>query len=205
MKPLSKANFIGQHYESVQGKPGVFANLFQKKRWEMREKLNITMTYYNYLEAETFIEDLKESVEENIPFYTEDLINLLYVDFVRQIREFSDLDALSKKLIYKKELLHPPAEKRVEFTNITPNHGKRMEIEVRRRSPSKVTVTIEIQRKAGLRGEVLLMRMSEMNPGFFITLEELISILVNDFLEGIQKGQKSAIMESIIERILDRP
>jgi len=201
LKAYSAVNFIRLHYEGTKSKNPISA-FFQKTRWNFRETLHILITYFDYLELETFIGDLKESAEEDIPFYVEDLLVLLYEDFIRQVREFSDMESLSKKLAYKQQKHRPQTDKKVDYARIAPNQQRRFEYEVRRKQ-AMMKISMQITRKAGLRGEVLLMKMAQTNSEFHLTLEELLSILVKDFLENIHKGSKSAIMESILDRITE--
>lgn len=60
-------------------------------------------------------------------------------------------------------------------------------------------ITVEFHRKYLERGEIFLYDLIKISPKFSMTLEELVTILVIDFVQEVEKGNSKKVMDQIIK------
>lgn len=196
----NKLNLVWERFCEVTGNNSAlsFWERFspQKKRVII---LRIKLEWYQYLRAETFVDDLIEIAGEELTFSVEQLIGILYDDFLRQIRMDVDIKELYNRLKDKQAQRH---KKRTEesFVRVSPNHWSLREqaVEVQKKM---IAFDISISRKSALRGEVFLHDLARHEPSnsLFMSLEELITILLLDFIAEVQKGNQSSVMKRIMQ------
>ena len=195
-------NLIRERFSELTGHShhSLWSSLFRRKQ-PQEVILRIRIEWYAYLRADTFIEDLAELAGEEFSFDVVQLVALLYDDFLRQIRLGVELKDLYKRLREKQERIAAARTKIVEdFVQVAENHWSliKKEVKVKRRM---VGFDLRIARKSALRGEVLLYDLSraagQTEP--LLSLEELITILLLDFVAEIQNGNQTAVMKKIVQ------
>lgn len=180
----------------------LWSSLFPRKQ-PQEVVLRIRIEWYAYLRADTFIQDLSELAGRELNFDVFHLIALLYDDFLRQIRLGVDLKELHKRIGEKKSRIESAKTKVVEeFVQVSENHWSliKRQVMVKQRV---VGFDLRIARKSALRGEVFLYDLcravDEKEP--LLSLEELITILLLDFVAEIQNGNQTAVMKRIIQSL----
>jgi hypothetical protein len=182
--------------------------------------IDIVIPYYDYLRGQVLLADM-EKILDNCPgIDLGKLINLLYLQFLSQIRkgittvnnrkQGLDLNILSYKLIsLKNEYIEEPPKlvekiQIEEFKQITPTtwilQEQVEEIEhTSKEKPKNAYLTIRIKNQEVYRGEVLIYDLQQINPELSLNVEELIQILYMDFITKIKKdGNSDSVMKSIV-------
>jgi len=203
VKPLRKLNLISDRLQEIASPPkGIFATLFGSSRHRAKVDIRVRLPQYEYLRAEMFVEDLLDLCDDEVSLGVDDLIAILYKDFLDTIARGANQKELVFKLLDKRDKYLKPSEVIKEFVNISQNHLHLTEKVI----PKKikwVVMQLEFSRKAALRGEVFLMDLSQLDPKFQLTLEELISILVIDFVTQLKAGNDAKLIQSIIDNLQD--
>lgn len=142
----------------------------------------------SFLRAAVLCEDIQELSE--LPFVQNDLLNLLYNDF----------------LIYAKK--HPDPRAIFNLLTSLEQSGKEQRLQQQNKSvfkmihqdsrQDKVEMQLRMRRKVALRGEVLLADMEEVQPDHGYTLERIFELLYIDFIEQFRKGNTADAMNKII-------
>jgi hypothetical protein len=181
----------------------LFRALFSSRRY-----LTIAIPYYDYLRGNVFIEDLKDAYGEDIPlmFDISVLLLLLYDDFMNQVKrgaKHHDI-AMYLKQGMRKYFAKQKQEKRVMqavterlFTFET------VEEEVEEEVKEKTAyLEMRIRESEILRGEVLLHDVEPFMEGVCVTIEQLISLVYLNFIEGIKtEGNSPGVQKSIVAHL----
>jgi hypothetical protein len=204
MMPLSKLNLISDRMQEMTTAPrGLFASIFRAGPQKVAKvDLSIRIPHYDLLRAEMFTEDIMELCDYELKLNVYELVALLFKDFLSQVTNGTDHRLLLTKLMEKHDAYIRPTEIRKEYIQVTSNHLKFKEVVV----PKKikwVVLKLELTRKAALRGEVFLMDLSQIEPRFQITLEELIPILIMDFVIQLKAGNDGKLIQGIIDNLRD--
>ena len=84
--------------------------------------------------------------------------------------------------------------------DVAPNHWSLVEKVV----PKKmkwVVLQMEITRHIAYRGEGVLMDLAMIEPGFHMTLEELLSVLTMDMIALVRGGNDAKVIQRIISNL----
>lgn len=200
MKPLSQVNQLSKGLREIaQEKKGLYSFLLGKFEKYSRNQLHIHIPHYEILRAKSFLDDVMELTDHLILLTLEDLIALLYNQFLLQVRNAAKISTLGTRILKKKvELAENSVKLVTSFEEINPNHWALVEKQVKTKLKTK-TITIELHRKYIERGEIFLYDLMKISPNFSMTLEELISLLLIDFVHEIEKGNSKRVMDQIIK------
>jgi hypothetical protein len=155
--------------------------------------LTINVPLNLYLRAEVFCEDIHDLSE--MPFVQNDLMNLLYNDFLLFAKKNPDPLALFRLLT---SLDQSGKDSRLEkqgetvFTLIHKDKNQNMK-----------TLNLRMRRKFALRGEVMLADMEEVQPKHGYTLEKVFELLYIDFIDKFRKGNNADAIKKILHLLDD--
>jgi hypothetical protein len=192
MGKYSRANFLDEELSLI-GSSDFLGKLLHKMNKSSIVLLSIDVPLNLYLRAEVFCEDIQEL--SNMPFVQNDLMNLLYNDFLLFAKKNPDPRALFRLL-----------------TSLDQQAGKDAQLEKQKESVFKLihknknqdmtTLHLRMRRKYALRGEVMLCDMEEVQPEHGYTLEKVMELLYIDFIDKFRKGNHADAVENIL-RLLD--
>lgn len=192
MRKYSQANLLEEEL-SLMKSFDFFGKLLYKMNKSSTVLLSIDVPLPLYLRAEVFCEDIQDL--SNMPFVQNDLMNLLYNDF----------------LLFAKKNPNPMALFRM-LTSLEVQAGKDAKLERKGTTVFKLihtekqqdmkTLNLRMRRKFALRGEVMLADMEEVEPNHGYTLEKVFELLYIDFIEKFRKGDHTNAIENIL-RLLD--
>ena len=153
-----------------------------------------------YFRAEIFCEDVQELSE--MMFAHNDLLDLLYHDFLVYIRKNSNPQALYNLLT---QIDRNPAPV-VRYIEEEPNEYST--ILSRNENPAvregnTQTMVFQMKRKQALRGEVLLADLAEVYPDHHFTLEMVLEMLYIDFVEKLKRGENPQALNNIVKMLTD--
>lgn len=185
----------------------------QKGFWDYllhnRRIITIEVPYYEYLRGTIFIDDLKDSYQEEVPsnFDIAGLIYLLYDDFIKQVKRGASNKEIAQFLLRGKEeyFYSRKKEKRV-MRAITERllEFKSFEEEESVRTDERTAfIDLKIQEKEILRGEVLLHDLEPHLNDVPISIEDILTIRFLDFVSDIKKeGSSPSVQKSIVARFI---
>lgn len=127
---------------------------------------------------------------------------MLFKDFLSQVTNGTDQRVLLTKLMEKHEFYLRPTEIRKEYMQVSPNHLQFKDVVVPKKT-KWVVLQLQLTRKAALRGEVFLMDLSQIDSRFQLTLEELVPILVVDFVVQLKSGNDENLIQRIMATLRD--
>lgn len=207
MKSYSKLNLL-QNKLTGRDEPKSLLEYFFTSKYSY---VTFTVPYYDYIRGEVFIDDLRDVMGKEVPllFDLSGLINLLYEDFLTQIKKGTNLESMANFLVNSKSrYINPPMiEKRVikeVNTNLFSLETVEDEVEeVKDDEPyKKAEITIRLKSSAILRGEVFLHDLSDYMSDDFLNIEELFTVLYLDFINKIREnGNTLTVMKAISKRI----
>ncbi|MEH7375680.1 hypothetical protein [Neobacillus drentensis] len=193
MGKYSRADLLKEELSLI-GSSDFFGRFLQKVNKTSSVLLTIEVPLNLYLRAEVFCEDIHELAE--MPFVQNDLINLLYNDFLTYAKKNPDPRALFRLL-----------------TSLDQQAGKNTRLEKKGESVFKLshkdvhqemkTMQLRMRRKFALRGEVLLADMEEVQPKHGYTLERVFELLYIDFIDKFRKGDNAAAIKNILALLED--
>jgi hypothetical protein len=133
----------------------------------------------------------------------EGLIGLLYTDFLRQVKDGTNLHTFAQLISRKKNDLEELNQVKVrDLVQKSPYKYVMEDRAVRYSENPMMIYSVKIYKKAAWRGEVLLYDMSQLVPGFDVTLEELIAIRYQDVMNAVKTGNTN-IFDMIIANLKD--
>ncbi|WP_209124454.1 hypothetical protein [Alkalihalobacillus sp. BA299] len=140
-----------------------------------------------YLRAEVFCDDIRELSEDE--FDQNILLGILYEDFLRVNRAKESLFNL-----YRRLTVHEKKSPSIKGLHIDDYYHD---------DPYEDTheLTVRIQRKEALRGEVLLSDLSNFYPDHPFTLEMVLETIYIDFLEDIKKDGSHKAVKELLKRM----
>ncbi|WP_066297409.1 hypothetical protein [Bacillus sp. FJAT-29937] len=205
-KSFSQLNLLQKKLSNI-GEKSWFDNFFTSKYRFIELKLPL----YEYLRGKVFIEDivdLYEEEEESIDISINQLIDILYIDFLSQIKKGVSFENMANYLVSKKQqyLSPPTSQKRIMKrvnTNLFTFKTVEEEVSITPEEESQhAYITLKIKEAALLRGEVFLHDLTPYLAGHSLQIEEVIIILYLDFIEKIKdKGNNLEVMKAIVNRL----
>jgi hypothetical protein len=151
--------------------------------------LKIYLPYEIHLRAEVFCDDIRELSEES--FTQNDLLGILYEDFLRENRAKESLFNL-----YRRLNVHEKKSPSIKGLYINEDEQEELYENV-------YEVTMRIKRKEALRGEVLLSDLSNFYPEHPFTLEMVLETIYIDFIEDIKKDGSHKAVKELLKRMGD--
>lgn len=209
MKPLSKLNLIsGRLQELSSPRKGVLGVLFDAllgssgSKRQAKVDLSVRLPQHDYVRAEMFIGDVMEMAGDDVSLRVDELIAIIYQDFLATVVRGVNQKQLASKLAQKRDKYFRPSDKVEELVNVSPNHWTLSERVVTKKV-KWVVLRMEIARHIVFRGEGFLMDLSLIEPEFHMTLEELISVLTMDFIAQVRSGNDAKVIQRIINNLQD--
>lgn len=206
LKRVSAVDLIGariKEIDEIQKKKGFFSRFLQKRKWFESDTvlLELKIPHYDLVRGELFCEDITEMAagddgEQELTFEIDDLLCLLYKDFLIQIRHY-DMRTLYEKV---KNLQSKYQTRSVELKQKNEFVWERIE-KISSRGQKIVNYWIEVKKKYVLRGEVFLLDLSNKYQDVSMTVEELISFLYRDFINNVRQGNNDKIIREILKNI----
>jgi hypothetical protein len=172
-----------------------WSDLFSRSKRFVR--VSIRAEEIDFSRAAVFIGDINAKTRGAFDELTvEHLIHLLYADFLRHIRENLsevkiDADSVTMEdtvrgLIEKRQIYFPRNKLKDPGTYLsTPKRWAFFEIHLRR--------------EAAQRGTVFLYDAASVFPNFEMSLEELLSLLLLDFVAQLRKGNQKAMINALLD------
>lgn len=181
---MNKSNFsmIRQRLNEL------FGTKDRSRRRQLAKELTLRARDIDFLRAEVFLDDLVAVSGEDVAALTLPvLICLLYEDFLQEVRNTFDVEAMLQRL-NEKRIQHFRKGCEADFDNI--------------RMRSKwISYPLVMKRSLALRGEVFLHDLAMHSGSFEMTIDELLSILFMDFMGEVRKGNQRKLMKLIISRL----
>lgn len=167
-------------------------------------RLTITVPLYDLKRAKVFVGTINEIIaDETDDIYTvEDLLNLLFLDFLRQIDRGMNLDTLAKWI--------NSVKKEENGTELSINHylDEKKEINIedlrhhfKRKNTMKedsANISVKIEKQHVLKGEVLLHDLQELYPDIQLDVEEFLTLRFKDIVAQIKCGNYQ-ILKNIVD------
>jgi hypothetical protein len=179
---------------------GLLNRLFESKY----ARLNIHVPLYDLKRAKVFVGTINEIIKDEIDdIYTvEELINLLFLDFLRQIDRGMNFDTLAKWISSVKQdennselsinyYLEEKDELNIEDLK---QHFKRKNT----KKEESAYISVKIEKQYVLRGEVLLHDLQELYPALQLNVEEFLTLRFKDIMSQIKSGNYQ-ILKNIVE------
>ncbi|MGM0890564.1 MAG: hypothetical protein ACQEW5_27430 [Bacillota bacterium] len=192
MGKYSQANLIDEELSLI-GSSNFIGKLLHKVNKSSTVILTIDVPLNLFLRAEVFCEDIQDL--SDMHFEQNDLMNLLYNDFLLFAKKNPDSKALFRLLTS----LEQHAGKNSRLQKYGKSTFKLIHID---KNQEMKTLNLRMRRKFALRGEVLLADMEEVQPDHGYTLEKVFELLYIDFIDKFRKGNHSGAVENIL-RLLD--
>lgn len=192
MGKYSRANLLDEELSLI-GSSDFIGKLLHKMNKSSIVLLSIDVPLNLYLRAEVLCEDIQDL--SNMPFVQNDLINLLYNDFLLFAKRNPDPNALFRLLTSLETQAGKDATLERQGTSVFKLIHKEKKQEMK-------TLNSRMRRKSALRGEVMLADMEEVAPNHGYTLEKVCELLYMDFIDKFRKGSQIDALETIL-RLLD--
>lgn len=150
--------------------------------------LRIELHKADLFRLQVFVNDVIEQGGNEFDYCIEELIGVLYVEFIRKVRDGSlKYPSLTKKLTEFYQQYKAPTFEDI-WEEVNPYQIKRTSKRVPR-NRGFIAYPIEMDKRGVLRGEVLLMDLyGEEKERIGINVADLISYLLLDFCSDIKKG-----------------
>lgn len=198
MKKYSQANLLSEELVNSYQGAGFIDKVLYRLVKQSSAVVYLTIPRPIYFRAEIFCEDVQEMSE--MVFTHNDLLDLLYHDFLVYIKKNPDPQALYNLLI---QINHNPAavkhyvevgETNEYLPSLTKNTVRENNIQ---------TLVIKMKRKQALRGEVLLADLAEVYPDHHFTLEMVLEMLYIDFVEKLKRGENPQALNNIVKMLTE--
>jgi len=206
LKRVSAIDLIGariKEIDEIQKKKGFFSRFLQKRKWFESDTvlLELKIPHYDLVRGELFCEDITEMAagddeEQELTFEIDDLLFLLYKDFLIQIRHY-DIRTLYEKV---KNLQSKYQTRSMDLKQKNDFVWERIE-KTSSRGQKIINYLFEIKKKYVLRGEVFLLDLSSKYQDVTMTVEELISFLYSDFIYNVRQGNNDKIIREILKNL----
>lgn len=193
MGKYSRADLLKEELALISSSD-LFGRFLQKVNKTSTVLLTIEVPLNLYLRAEVFCEDIQELAE--MPFVQNDLINLLYNDFLTYAKKNPDPRALFRLLTSLDQQAGKDARLEKQVGSVFKLTHKDVHQEMK-------TLQLRMRRKFALRGEVLLADMEEVQPEHGYTLERVFELLYIDFIDKFRKGDNAAAIKNILALLED--
>ncbi|MGP9043959.1 hypothetical protein [Cytobacillus kochii] len=175
-----------------------------------RKYITIALPYYDYLRGKVFIEDMRDTFPDEVPFQFDmgTLLYMLYDDFLMQIKKGAPYEQIAtyltngkrkhfQKRTKPKRVMKPLTKHVFEFHTVEEEQDTSEE-----REGENAYLEIRMKESEILRGEILLHDLSSMMKDIMITVEEMIAIIYLDFIQHVKNGGNSSkVQKSILMHI----
>ncbi|MGE6756004.1 hypothetical protein ACQKFO_21620 [Rossellomorea sp. NPDC071047] len=166
------------------------SGLFNKFFSNVGEKYKITIPASIILRAELFCDDVTQ--ESGIHFTFHDLMEILLEDFLRSIRRNPDPTQIYQGLKARDQ--RPPS--------INSYQEEESEYDARMSNKSKrVNIPITLDRRKSLKFEVFLADLEEIYPESPFYVEDVLEILLCDFIHCYKNGLLGQAFNEIVKMI----
>lgn len=159
--------------------------------------VNVKIPEYDLLRAEVFLEDVMETIDREYEVSMIELTALLIKDFLRITNTNTKMEELKTNLMSKKIEYLSAKERVKEWVEVAPGHNALRERE-RMRRRRYFELQLEIPRKVALRAEIILYDLEQMYAPFQMSLEELVTILILEFVHQLQTGKQKDIVKKFV-------
>ncbi|KZE67997.1 hypothetical protein AWM68_17655 [Fictibacillus phosphorivorans] len=204
IKSYSGLNLLQKHLKGISETKGFLSYFLSSHRY-----LNIQMPYYDYLRGKIFINDLRDNHVDSVPynFDINDLIWMLYQDFLNQVKKGAQNDQIAAYLVGGKQRYFKKQKKAKKVMKPLTEHVFTFEIvdeEVEENTDSEdnaktAYLDIRISESELLRGEVLIHDLTAYLKGVEVSIEEVVTIVYLDFIENVKSnGNSVKVQKSIL-------
>ncbi|MGE1102245.1 hypothetical protein [Peribacillus simplex] len=192
MGKYSQANLLVEELSLI-GSSNFIGKLLHKVNKSSTVLLRVDVPLNLFLRAEVFCEDIQDL--SDMHFELNDLMNLLYNDFLLFAKKNPDSNALFRLLTSLDQYAGKDSrlEKYGDYAFKLIHRDKNQDMK---------TLNLRMRRKFALRGEVLLADMEEVQPEHGYTLEKVFELLYIDFIDKFRKDNHAGAVENIL-RLLD--
>ncbi|PGQ88321.1 hypothetical protein [Priestia megaterium] len=190
MKKYSSSNLLQK--ELTQGsKNSFFGKLLYEFDKSSTKTLTLLVPMDVFVRAQVFCEDIEDL--SGMEFTQADLIDILYMDFLTEIKAKPDHQGIFNMLIQLergsgKDLGIVRSKKGSVFEVIHEFRDKNME-----------ELKVKFRRKLILRGEILLADLESVFPDHGFMLENVLELLYCDFINNYRKGNNKKAVKEILK------
>ncbi|MGQ9024191.1 hypothetical protein [Bacillus sp. 18-5] len=181
---------IHEELEMMSVTSSKWSNLIRKAYKAIMQDITLELQLEPFilLRAKTICEDIEDLAEEE--FELEDLLGLLYKDFLKQIKRTSDIVSL-------RELYRRIEVRKNNYLKLSTYDGECVEL----RNEGLVTYRIKMKREDVLRGEVFLWDVA--GEDVEISIGEIIEISLNEFVAEFMRGKGKFIVQKLIRSLTE--
>jgi hypothetical protein len=172
-------------------------------------RLTISLPVYDLKRAAVFVGTVNELIEDETDklFTIEQLISILYEDFLRQVEQGMDLDTLAEAIERKMNEFKKAEMKVYHYLSdvqddLKLNDLKRQFKEKKQVHNEQTYFQFRILKKYVLKGEVILHDLNELYPRIQLSVEELIALRFKDVMKQIKAGDYR-ILTNIVRKLTD--
>ncbi|WP_260288493.1 hypothetical protein [Peribacillus aracenensis] len=194
MVKYSAANLLDEELSFI-GSTDFISKMIYKMTKTSTVSLKIEVPLNLYLRAEVLCEDIMELSE--MPFHQNNLMNLLYNDFLLHAKKNPDPMAIFNLLNRLEKEIGKESSFQQQAGTTTFNRLQR-----EKRQQMKI-LDCSMRRKSALRGEVILADMEDVQEAHGYTLERVFELLYIDFIEKFKRGGTKDTIENILYLIDD--
>lgn len=181
--------------------PQSFWSILKQVFFNEQERITITLEIpkYELLRLQTIVDDLIELCDNELTYSLDELIFFVLHDILYQARSGKlKYASYSKRMV---ELYKQHHEPKVEalFVMVGENHWSRVEKAVPR-SKRFIQYPISLKAKDAVRGNILLIDiLRRTTEEIDIKLDELLTLILLDFVSEIEKGLSMKRVKAMIE------
>lgn len=180
MRAFSEKNLISQEIRQK----GFFEQLLTSQK----VTLSLMLPRDIFFRAEILCQDITDLDEH--PFKVDDLMDLLWMDFLDHARKYQNI-----KKTYQLLIEYDQGTPNVRLKKYYEDQSREIPLyPVRKKSDDVEHYYCRMKRKAALRGEVMLQDMAQVYPDHPFSLERVLEILIIDFIMKYRKGEAAKII-----------
>ncbi|WP_240416619.1 hypothetical protein [Paenibacillus periandrae] len=161
------------------------------------DSIMIKLSLSEFSRIEVFLDDISDSTDGEYSITFIGLTSILLADFLKQISIGIPLKNLADALMAKQTKYLKPVQSDLRQQSI--NRWALVESKVPEPRRKYKIISFQIHLKALRRLTVLLMDLSNINPDFSMTIEEVITVLLRDFVHEIRTKDHSEIMSVFVD------
>lgn len=190
-----ESNSIPDKLRRLAGEESWADVLFRSRR---QIPLKVCAEEIDFTRAEVFIADINKKTRGAFAGFTvEHLIYVLYDDFLLYVREnLSEVKVDENTVTMEEAVISLSQRRKIYFPRVKKHELADDSIAPRRWAHLEV----RLKRDMAQRGEVFLYDASTVFPKFEMTLEELLSILLCDFVAQLRRGNQKQLVSSILDK-----
>ncbi|WP_240415988.1 hypothetical protein [Paenibacillus periandrae] len=161
------------------------------------DSIMIKLPHTEFSRIEVFLDDISDSTDGEYSITFIGLTSILLADFLKQISIGIPLSNLAEALMAKHTKYLQPFQSDLKQQSI--NRWNLVESKVPAPRRKYKIISFQIHLKALRRMTVLLMDLNNINPDFSMTIEEIITVLLRDFVHEIRTKDHSEIMSVFVD------